>query len=192
MGEPKKDGKVEEAVKDREGKQVDEMKKRIETLEEEVKTLREQVSEWRNKYLYTLAELDNRQKQFIKERSRAYQKGVQEVLMHILEVVDDLEHARKSLEEARDVEAVRSGLLLILQKVSRVLESFGVEEISPEGERFDPLVHEAFGRETVTSKEKDQKIIRVVQKGYRIGENILRHPRVIVGVYEGEKGEKEG
>lgn len=156
-------------------------------VSESVAYWRDQAEQWKQKYLYTLAELQNLQRNLARERQQLFQKGVQDVLRALMEVLDDVERALSASMATTDIEALRKGVQLVQKKLTQLLSSYGVEEIRAEGELFDPSYHEAFMQEVVRDPELAGRVTRVLRKGYRVGNTVLRHAQVVVGKYEEAK-----
>jgi len=108
-----------------------------------------------------------------------------EFIGDLLEVVDNLELAVDRAEHSADFQSLKEGIELILSLFLRKLRSAGVEPIeSLEGD-FDPNEAEAVSVVPVDHPEKDHKVVTVLQKGYRLGDKVLRPARVQVGQYSG-------
>ncbi|HKS30043.1 MAG TPA: nucleotide exchange factor GrpE [Pyrinomonadaceae bacterium] len=146
-------------------------------LEDEIARLERELAEERERHLRTLAEFDNYRRRVRREIFEAGQEGRRELLLSLLEVLDDFERAEEHLEDASD--AVAEGLRLIHQRLSNVLESYGVTPFKSAGERFDPEVHEGMslvdgeGRETGT-------VYQEYLRGYLWNGRLLRPARVTV------------
>jgi molecular chaperone GrpE len=150
----------------------------------ELKRLQAQVSEAHEALARRQADFENYRKRIERERGEAYNRVVAEVAGKLLPVVDNLSRA---LEAERSVEASESkefrhflrGVELISKQLNEVLESFGVQPIVAIGERFDPHIHEAVVTEDSAEYEPDT-IISEMQRGYRIGDRLLRPAMVKV------------
>ena len=125
------------------------------------------VAEWQDKYLRLQAEFDNYRKRTLREKMDLVQTGGRDVLLAMLPVRDD-------------VEALRSGVLLISQKFTEALRQKGVTEIEVKDKDFDAEYCEAVAR-FAAGEEKKGKVIDVVQTGYMLGERVLRFAKVVVG-----------
>jgi len=145
-----------------------EVLKEAEKLEAELKSLKE-------KYLRLLADFDNYRKRTASDLEAARREGKLEVLRAVLPVLDDLERALEHAEA--DPGAILEGVRKIKDAFLRILAGLGVEEVPGKGEAFDPAYHEAIG---VIEGEEDGKIAEVYQKGYRVGDFLVRPARVAV------------
>ena len=138
----------------------------------------ERISELEDTVLRLRAELDNSQKRSVAEVEKAHKYGIERLLLELLPVVDNLEHALNNLSE--DVsESDKEGIDLTLKSFESALDKFGISPIYPISEDFDPIKHEAV---SVVKDEKhvDNKIVEVMQKGWRLHERVIRPARVVV------------
>ena len=138
----------------------------------------ERISELEDTVLRLRAELDNSQKRSVVEVEKAHKYGTERLLLELLPVVDNLEHALNNLSE--DVsESDKEGIDLTLKSFESALDKFGISPIYPISEDFDPIQHEAV---SVVKDEKhaDNKIVEVMQKGWRLHERVIRPARVVV------------
>jgi len=144
---------------------------------DEIEQLRAESEAHREKYLRLAAEFDNFRKRSTREIENARKYGIERLAAAVLPVVDSLE-AALAVEHV-DVEALLEGQRATLRLLAQALESVGVEQIDPQGEPFDPNLHEAMSMLPSPHAEPDS-IVDVVQKGYVILERLLRPARVIV------------
>ena len=136
-------------------------------------------AEWRDKYLRLQAEFDNYRKRTLKEKMSLVESGGENVIKALLPVVDDVDRALAAMEKSDDVEALRGGVRLIAQKFNEVMRQQGVSEIEAVGKEFDVDHHEAVARFPIEGKASGE-IIDVVQKGYKLGEKVIRYAKVVV------------
>jgi molecular chaperone GrpE len=133
-----------------------------------------------DKLLRRQAEFENYRKRVERERAELYQHGREDVLLQFLPVVDNFERALSSLEESEgDAEALRRGVELIHKQFSDALTKLGLETVEAVGHTFDPHVHEAVTTEA-TDKHKENTVIEEFQRGYKIGDRLLRPAKVKV------------
>jgi molecular chaperone GrpE len=153
-------------------------------VEAELKKLNEERQEWADKLARRQADFDNFRKRTERERSETYNRALGEVVRRLLPVIDNLQRA---LEAERTLENVESkefrhflhGVELINRQLGGVLESLGVEVVPTVGELFDPHVHEAVATEETDEVEPDT-IVQEMQRGYRLGDKLLRPAMVKV------------
>lgn len=144
------------------------------------KALEAAVAQWQDKFVRLQAEFDNYRKRTLKEKMELVQTGGRDVLLAMLPVRDDVQRALAAMEKSDDVEALRSGVLLISQKFTEALRQKGVTEIEVKDKDFDAEYCEAVAR-FAAGEEKKGKVIDVVQTGYMLGERVLRFAKVVVG-----------
>jgi molecular chaperone GrpE len=140
-----------------------------------------QVEEWKDKYIRLSAEFDNYRKRTLKEKADLIRTAGEDVLTSILPVVDDFERGLKNLETAQDMEAVKQGVVLIYNKFRDFLTARNVKEIEAQNLDFNVDEHEAITKIPAPTDELKGKVVDVVQKGYRLGDKIIRFPKVVVG-----------
>lgn len=138
-----------------------------------------EAAEWRDKYLRLQAEFDNYRKRTLKEKMSLVESGGENVIKALLPVVDDVDRALAAMEKSDDVEALRGGVRLISQKFNEVMRQQGVSEIEAVGKEFDVDVHAAVARFPIDGKNSGE-IIDVVQKGYKLGDKVIRYAKVVV------------
>jgi len=143
--------------------------------------LREDLAKEKEKFLRLFAEFENYKKRTSKERMELFKTAGQEVIVSLLPVLDDFERASKELAKSSDKESFK-GVALIQNKLKETLKSKGLQEITiKQGDKFDAEVHDAITQIPAPSKKLKGKIIDVVEKGYLLGDKIIRHPKVVVG-----------
>ena len=136
--------------------------------------------DWRDKYLRLQAEFDNFRKRTLREKMALIESGGSDVWKAVLPVLDDMERAIAASEKSEDVAALREGEKLIYNKFVDIMRQKGVVEIEARDTEFNPDLHEAVAR-FAAGEEKSGKVIDVVQRGYKQGEQVLRYTKVVVG-----------
>lgn len=148
--------------------------------QEERDDYQDEVAELKDKYLRLFAEFDNFKKRTTRERLELMTSASQDLLTALLPVMDDFDRARKNTEEQQMSDnPLLEGYLLVYNKLAAILRSRGLEEMTTTGEAFDPEMHEAITE--IPMPDMKGKIIDTVEKGYRLGEKIIRFPKVVVG-----------
>ncbi len=151
----------------------------VEQTEEEI--LREDLAKEKDKFLRLFAEFENYKKRTSRERIDLFKTAGQEVIVSLLPVLDDFDRALKELTKSDDKELFK-GVELIHGKLRETLKSKGLEELMVKsGDTFDADVHEAITQIPAPSKKMKGKIIDIVEKGFKLGDRIIRHPKVVVG-----------
>jgi molecular chaperone GrpE len=144
---------------------------------EELTAKAEQADEYLLLAQRTQADFENYRKRAAREAALAQERGVAKLVKELLPAIDNLDRALKAASEeqspiAEGIKLVRTDLLSALQRV-------GVEPFSPEGEPFDPQLHEAVAQRAVEGAEPGT-VAEVFQQGYRLGDSVLRPARVLV------------
>lgn len=134
------------------------------------------LQEANDKYMRLFAEFDNFRKRTAKEKSETYQDAVAKTVLELLPAVDSFERA---MESPCTDEAYRSGMEKIYQQMTSILGKLGVEEIPALNEPFDPKVHNAI-RQVEDENFGESTVCEVYQKGYRLGDRIIRCAMVSV------------
>ena len=146
------------------------------------KTTEELIADEKDKYLRLFAEFENYKKRTSKERIELFKTASQDVMTAILPVLDDFERALTHIEDDKEAEELRKGVLLIYQKLVKALEQKGLEKVdAKKGDTFDAEIHEAITQIPAPSKKMKGKIVDVVEQGYKLGEKIIRFPKVVIG-----------
>ena len=138
------------------------------------------IAVWRDKYMRLQAEFDNYRKRTLREKMDLVASGGSDVIKSMLLVLDDMYRAVAASEKSEDIAALREGEKLVLQKFEEALRQKNVTEIEAVGKEFDPDFHEAVAR-FAAGEDKKGKVIDVVQRGYMLGEKVLRYAKVVVG-----------
>ena len=136
--------------------------------------------DWKDKYLRLQAEFDNFRKRTLREKMALIESGGSDVWKAVLPVLDDMERAITASEKSEDITALREGERLIYNKFVDIMRQKGVVEIEALDTEFNPDLHEAVARFSA-GEEKSGKVIDVVQRGYKQGEQVLRYTKVVVG-----------
>jgi molecular chaperone GrpE len=161
-------------------------------VSEELERLRREARENHENYLRAMAEVENVRRRGEREVANAHKFGLEKFVAELLPVRDSLEMGLKAGEqEQADVAALREGTELTLKMLGQVLEKFGVEEINPEGEPFNPDRHEAVSTLQSAEAEPDT-VVEVMQKGYLLNERVVRPAMVVVARPPAEAEGSEG
>ncbi|MGB2514968.1 MAG: nucleotide exchange factor GrpE [Flavobacteriaceae bacterium] len=149
--------------------------------EDKVETLTAELAQEKEKYLRLFAEFENYKKRTSKERIELFKTAGQEVLQALLPVADDFERALgQQAEEDGSPEA--EGFRLIQNKFIDILKGQGLSPMEITiGDQFDAEMHEAITQIPAPSPEHQGAIIDVIEKGYQLGDKIIRFPKVVVG-----------
>ena len=179
--------------------EIEEMKEELKKEEEEVEELHNRVKELEEKVskLELIAKNSNiraselqRELEYLKERYRRDLEeqrkfGYEGFAIDILNVIDNFERALSAASATRDFESLLKGVEMIYAELKKVLEKHNIREIEIEGKEFDPYLAEAVER-VVSSEHPPNTVVRVLQKGYKLHEKVIRPARVAVSVSEEE------
>jgi molecular chaperone GrpE len=174
-----KKNKKQEIVEDQVEQQQAEQQEEELTIEEK---LQGELQSEKDKFLRLFAEFENYKRRTSKERVELFKTASEEVMFSLLPVLDDFERALAHIEEDKEAEELRKGVLLIYQKLISTLEQKGLSAIKIEqGDIFDADNHEAVTQIPAPSPDLKGKIIDVIEKGYKLGDKIIRFPKVLIG-----------
>ncbi|MCC6276914.1 MAG: nucleotide exchange factor GrpE [Oligoflexia bacterium] len=154
---------------------------------DELESLKLQIEEHKKQYLYLRADFDNFRKQTIKERSDLMKYGSEPVLREFIAVLDNLERARQTPLTTESIETFKEGLSLISGEFRKVLEKFGVEEVDPKGQIFDPMIHEALTSESNPAVPPNV-VTQVFKKAYKLHGRVIRPAQVVVNTISQDGG----
>lgn len=143
-------------------------------------TLEEQIAVWRDKYMRLQAEFDNFRKRTLREKMELVERGCEGAWKAILPILDDMERAVAASHKSDDVEALRHGEELVMKKFESVLSAAGITVIDCVGKPFNEEEQEAVAR-FAAGEDKRGVVIDCVQRGYKLGEHVLRYAKVVVG-----------
>lgn len=171
-----KETKETEANKNEEKEEVKEQ-----TEQKSEKTDKEKYEEINNKYLRLAAEYDNYRKRTLKERMELTKNAGEDILVNILPVIDDFERALGSIDQAKEISAVKEGVQLIYGKFKEFLKQRGVKEIDAKEKEFDTDMHEAITKIPAPDEKLKGKVVDVIEKGYFLNDKVIRFSKVVVG-----------
>ena len=160
--------------------EIDKNTEPVENQVEEV-NLEDQVKEEKDKFLRLFAEFENYKRRTAKERIELFSTASEEVMISLLPILDDFDRASAEIEKDKDNEIFK-GVLLIKNKLFDSLKSKGLALIEVnKGDGFNADNHEAVTQIPAPSKDMQGKIIDVIEKGYKLGEKVIRYPKVVIG-----------
>lgn len=175
----KTDQVSDEAAKDMQNASEESSQETAEPLSE-LEQAQALVEEYKDKYLRQVAEFDNYRKRVIKEKAELIKNGGEKVISAILPIVDDFERASENMAKMEDIDAVKEGVELIIEKFLTALHKEGLEKIDAVGQPFDVDFHEAIAMVPSPSDEMKGKVIDCVQTGYKLNDKVIRHAKVAV------------
>jgi molecular chaperone GrpE len=151
----------------------------VEKLMQEIEVLKKLADEHKDNALRARADLENMRKRTIRDVENAHKYALEKFVDELLPVLDSLELGISASNTAEDIESLREGMDLTCKKFASTLEKFGVKVIDPQGEKFNPELHEA-----VSMQEQEGMapgtVISVMQKGYELNGRLVRPAMVMV------------
>lgn len=157
---------------------------RIAALEADVARLEAEKQDYWNRFLRATADVENVRKRGRRDTEDARADSQGKVLREMLPVIDNLERALQHAEntgamEDKEAAAVVEGVKLVLRQFTQALERCGVTQVDAVGQLFDPNLHEAISA-VETAEQPSGTVVQVLQKGYKLGERLLRPSLVVV------------
>ena len=145
---------------------------------------KEKYEQLNNQYIRLAADFDNFRKRQEQERENLLKYGAENTVKKLIEVLDNFDRGLKAIETVEDCDKVKECYNLAYKNFNDVLTKIGLEAIKAEGEEFDPNLHEAV-MQTPTNEKPEHTIIAELQKGYKLGDKVLRPALVNVATPEG-------
>ena len=146
----------------------------------EVEQLQARIADLEDKNLRMMAEFDNYRRRTNKEKLELMETAGERIFKDMLPLVDDFERATAAMEKTDDIDAVREGILLIQQKFLSFLDKNDVHPIETDGADFNTDEHEAVTTFAAGDEQKG-KVIDCTQRGYKLGDKVIRFAKVVVG-----------
>lgn len=143
------------------------------SVEDKVQEMGEKMAELNDKYLRLYSEYENYRKRTTQEKADLLLNGSREMIKAILPVIDDFERALSAIGEDE-------GIILIYNKMMKILEQKGLKPMTVKGEKFDENLHEAITRIPATDEAQKGLVVDVVEKGYYLNDKVLRYAKVVV------------
>ncbi len=141
--------------------------------DDKLKELQEKYDTLNQQYLRLAADFDNYRKRQAQEREDLLKYGAENALKKLIEVLDNFERGEKALANVEDCKQVKDSFNLVHKQVIETLNKLGLETIDTNGQLFDPNFHEAV-MQTPTNEYPENTIINELQKGYKLGDKVLR------------------
>lgn len=161
----------------------DELQKQLDGVADEIAAAKQQAADSADRLVRLQADWDNYRRRTAQERLAERERAAEKLVFNLLPILDDMEraceHAAQNNAEDAGVMQFVAGVEAIHEKMYSILAKEGVEVIDPVGEPFDPLVHQAVGR-VEDGGSFDETVAQVYQRGYRMGEKVIRSAMVTV------------
>ena len=143
-----------------------------------VKELNEQINNEKDKYVRLFAEFENYKRRTAKERIDLFKTAGKEVLSSLIPVVEDF---KRALNQEDVNQEDNQGIKLIYNKLMETLKNQGLEELEVEiGDSFDSEIHEAISQIPAQNDDQKGKIIDIIEGGYKLGDHVIKFPKVVV------------
>ena len=143
--------------------------------------LEDQLKVEKDKFLRLFAEFENYKRRTAKERIELFSTASEEVMTSLLPILDDFDRASVEIEKDLENETLK-GVLLIKNKLFDSLKSKGLSLVDvKKGDEFNADDHEAVTQIAAPNKDMVGKIIDIIEKGYKLGEKVIRYPKVVIG-----------
>ena len=155
----------------------------------EIERLNEELSQAQDQLKRQAAEFQNYRRRTEQEKAQSVALGKTLVISNLLDIIDDFERSLDATNQAEEkaegdlsptYQSLKSGVELVYQKLTGELKKLGVEPIEAEGQPFDEELHEAMMQQPAQEGQEAGIVITEIQRGYRMGDRVLRHARVIV------------
>ena len=138
-------------------------------------------ADWKDKYVRLYAEFDNYKRRTSKERIDLIKTANEDLMSTLIPVIDDFDRALKNIPSTEETKALREGVELIHNKFNKTLEQKGLTPMNAQGEVFNPDLHEAITQIPAPSADMKGKVVDEVEKGYFLGEKVIRYAKVVIG-----------
>lgn len=160
-------------------REISSLKKKTKELKEQIKASDKEVEEYLDHLKRLKAEFENYKKRMVKERQQIISWTVEDLIKEFLSVVDDLERAIESANTSQDFPSLMEGIRMVYDHFNQLLKNKGLEQISAEGEEFNPHLHEAI-QGCESNEHPDNVVVEEMRKGYTFKGKVLRPSMVKV------------
>ncbi len=152
-----------------------------ETADAESEKLKQDFENLNNQYLRLAADFENYRKRQAQEREALLKYGAEECMKKVIEVVDNFDRAMDMVEKIDNIDKMKETFFVLNKQLTESLTKLGLEQIKSVGEKFDPNLHEAV-MQTQTEEYPEDTVINELQKGYKLGDKVIRPAMVAVAV----------
>lgn len=152
-----------------------------ETVDAESEKLKQDFENLNNQYLRLAADFENYRKRQAQEREALLKYGAEECMKKVIEVVDNFDRAIDMVEKIDNIDKMKETFFILNKQLTESLSKLGLEQIKSVGEHFDPNLHEAV-MQTQTEEYPEDTVINELQKGYKLGDKVIRPAMVAVAV----------
>ncbi len=169
-------------------KEMEEIQNELGIKDEKIKILESEISDYKDKVLRQAAEFENYKRRTENDQLNILKYSAESFIIKLLSIVDDFERSLAHINNAKDVESIRTGIKLVYDKMMKMLDEQGVKTIESVGKAFDVDYHEALMQRKDDSVP-DHTILDEIEKGYIYKDKVIRHAKVIVSEASEEESE---
>ncbi len=149
---------------------------------DEVEKLKLELAEQKDKFIRLYSEFDNFRRRTAKEKIELTKTATENLVIELVQVLDDFERAEKSFGDVKEDDPVKQGFEIVHTKLEKLLEKQGLSQIEEaKGKDLDTDLHEAVTQFPAPSDDLKGKIIDQLEKGYKLGDKVIRYAKVVVG-----------
>ena len=161
--------------------EVKEIHAEVEELKDEISEEKKELEDFKNKFFYLAAEMENMKKRHERDMQNQIKYGNERVLKGLIEVIDNLDRTLQAIENDEDekVKNIHIGVDMVKKQFMDTLTANGLEKVEALGQKFDPNFHEAMAQQPVEGKE-DEEVIQVYQEGYTLNGRLIRAAKVVI------------
>ncbi len=182
INETKQNEEAEVAENNAEENEVEEKnEENIEETNNEAEKLKIDFENLNNQYIRLAADFENYRKRQMQEREALLKYGAEECMKKVIEVVDNFDRAMQAVEQIDNIDKMKETFFVLNKQLMDSLSKLGLEQIKSVGEKFDPSFHDAV-MQTPTDEYPEETIIKELQKGYKLGDKVIRPALVDVAV----------
>lgn len=164
--------------------EIKEQTQESEAMENVQDKLQNDFNDLNNQYIRLAADFDNFRKRQAQERESLISYGAQDAMKKLIEVLDNFDRAKQSIDSTEDINQVKESFNVLYNQMFDNLSKLGLEVIQAKDQEFDPNFHEAV-MQTPTNEHPENHVIMELQKGYKLGDKVLRPTLVNVATPEG-------
>ena len=138
-------------------------------------------ADWKDKYVRLYAEFDNYKRRTSKERIDLLKTANEDLMSSLIPIIDDFDRAIKNIPATEETKVLREGVELIHNKFNKTLQQKGLIAMNAQGEVFNTELHEAITQIPAPTEDLKGKVVDEVEKGYFLGEKVIRYAKVVIG-----------
>jgi len=148
-------------------------------LEEQLAAAKKEAAGNYDHYLRAVADLENYRRRVTREKEELRQHAAMNLLQHLLPVLDTLQLSLAAARQQTDAKSITDGVAMVLEQFKGVLGRYGLKEVNPVGQKFDPHLHESLSHQP-SSEVPEEHVLQVVRTGYTLHGRLLRAASVIL------------